>query len=88
MTDSSMSCREAGRIGGRARRAQNPDYAALGTVGGAVTKARYGIEHYRTIGKRGGRTTADERGSEHFRAMGRKGGSRTAELIKKGKASE
>lgn len=44
-----------------------------GKRGGAVTKAKYGPEHYAAIGKKGGETTA-KLGSEHYSRIGKMGG--------------
>ena len=74
--DDSISCREAGRRGGLARRQQEPDYAAMGQVGGAVTKRKYGLAHYQDIGYKGGRATAQKYGRGHYQEIGRKGGAR------------
>jgi general stress protein YciG len=86
--DNSISCREAGRRGGLARRRLEPDYSEMGKVGGAVTRRKYGLEHYQALGKKGGATTAKKHGTGHYRAIGHAGGSRTAALIKQGQAAE
>lgn len=83
MDDNTMSVRDAGRLGGRKRR-ETADYAEMGAVGGAVTKAKYGFAHYADIGHRGGTATARKYGREHYRLMGSKGGQRTRELVRKG----
>jgi general stress protein YciG len=86
--DNSISCREAGRRGGLARRRQEPDYAAMGQIGGATTKRKYGLAHYQDLGYKGGKATAKKHGRAHYQEIGSAGGSRTAALVKKGQASE
>jgi general stress protein YciG len=86
--DDSISCREAGRRGGQARREQEPDYRKMGQIGGATTKRKYGLAHYQDIGKKGGAATAKKHGREHFKQLGSAGGSRTAARVKQGQASE
>lgn len=85
--DRSISCSEAGKLGG-AKRKLTADYAELGRKGGEMTKERYGNAHYAEIGYHGGCATRDRRGPQFFEAIGKKGGQRVRELIEKGRASE
>jgi uncharacterized protein len=54
--DGEMSVREAGRLGGAARKAAlgSEGYSALGKAGGRATAERHGREHFAEIGAKGG----------------------------------
>jgi len=82
VSDNSMTVKEAGLRGGMARKAQNPDYAELGRMGGSKT-AKRGKDYYAAIGRIGGSTTRD-RGAD-YQAMGRAGGARVRELVRLGR---
>lgn len=73
-SEGSMSVREAGRMGGEARKQElGPEgYQELGRKGGEATAATHGHEFYSEIGQKGGEI----------------GGQRVSELIEKGKQAE
>jgi general stress protein YciG len=50
-----------------------------GAKGGAVTRSRFGPDHYCLIGQCGGETTVDRYGSKFFQTLGQKGGTATRE---------
>lgn len=83
--DDSMTVREAGKRGGAARKAQNPDYAEMGHKGGSKTAER-GKEYYSRIGRIGGTKNRDN--GMDYHALGKKGGARVSELIRRGREVE
>lgn len=82
-----MTVSEAAKRGGAARKAQRPDYAALGRKGGRRTKERHGDAYYLAIGLKGGAATLDKHGVAHFARLGKLGGAKVKELIRQGKAA-
>ena len=85
-----ISCREAGRRGGRkvAQTYGKDHFQSIGRKAGMTTKARHGVEHYTKIGSLGGSATARKHGVEHYQKIGRHGGARVRELIDRAKQME
>lgn len=71
-----MTVREAGRLGGQARKKQlgADGYAALGKRGGEKVAAERGTSFYSEIGHRGGASRKEQLGAEGYRDLGRMGG--------------
>lgn len=69
-----ITVREAGKLGGEARKAEGADFAALGKQGGSSTARRWGKRHYSALGRGVGGRLKEERGPDYFREIGRKGG--------------
>lgn len=51
-----------------------------GRLGGLVTAARYGREHYQQMGRAGGRTTVERYGREHLEEIAIARGERLLEI--------
>lgn len=83
-----ITCAAAGRRGGEKVKAMGTDYAELGRLGGAQTKAKYGRAHYEELGRKGGEAVRDKLGTEHYQKIGKMGGNKVRELIERGKASQ
>lgn len=86
----SMTCREAGRLGGAEREKVlgKAGYSAMGKNGGNTTKERHGSEFYSEIGRMGGEAVKAAHGREYYSVIGRKGAARVRELVAQGLASE
>jgi general stress protein YciG len=73
---SEMTVREAGRLGGEARKVKlgTEGYSKLGKKGGEAVKQKYGPEFYQQIGKKGGEARKEELGPAGYAELGKKGG--------------
>lgn len=85
-----MSVREAGRLGGHARKqALGPDgYSELGHRGVDALREQLGSGAMATIGREGGHVRRRMLGREGYARLGRQGGRRMRELVGKGRQAE
>lgn len=85
-----MSVREAGRLGGQARKqALGPDgYAELGHRGVDALREQHGPGAMATIGREGGHVRRGVLGPEGYARLGSQGGRRMRELVEKGRHAE
>lgn len=74
-TKGGMTVREAGSVGGQARKAQlgSAGYAALGRKGGEKVASERGSEFFARIGQKGGTSRREQLGSEGYAELGRRG---------------
>jgi hypothetical protein len=82
-----MSVREAGRLGGQARKqALGPrGYSELGHRGVDALREQRGPGAMATIGREGGHVRQRVLGREGYARLGRQGGRRMRELVEKGR---
>lgn len=88
--DGEITCREAGRRGGKAVKEKfgKEFYVEIGQRGGGTTLERHGESHFSRIGKLGGQTTAARHGREHYEKMQQKGTGRLKKLLELGRQKE